>query len=415
MGTQQAVIGEYNYTWKDKVRAIGPGAVVTAGFMGPGTITTCTVAGASFGYALLWTVLFATIATIILQGMAARLGIITKEGLGEAIVKYSGSPLIGKASALLVGASITIGGMAYISGDLTGSAMGLSTITGIERRYIAPVIGCCVLALVCKGSYAILEKVLMTLLSVMGFVFLTTMILAKPPIGEIFQGFIPSLPQGSLLLAIALIGTTIVPYNFFIHATSARLRWSHPAQLELSHWDLCLAIGLGGLITAAIMITSGTLMLGHVVESAADLSIQLEPLLGSAAKFFLSIGLFCAGMSVAIATPLGVSYTLAGLFGWEYNVNDKRFKMANAAVLMVGIVISALGLKPISLILVAQVVNGIILPVVVVFLVVITSSRKMLGEFANDPLQKALGCGIALITIGLGGSSLFSVIRSFFS
>lgn len=405
---------ERKYTWKEKLKAIGPGAMVTASFIGPGTVTTCTRAGASFGYSLLWTVLFAIISTIILQEMAAKLGVITQEGLGEAIVKNFENPILKTLSIILVGGSVSLGGMAYISGDLTGSAMGLSTIIGIDSSIIGPLIGLFVLALVWKGSFKILEKVLMILVSVMAVIFITTMIMAKPDFTEVVKGFSFNIPKGGIFMVISLIGTTIVPYNFFIHAASAKKHWSHPSQLELSKWDLYLSITLGGFITAAILITSGTLMRGVPVTSAADLSIQLEPLLGSFSKYFLSMGLFCAGLSAAISTPLGVSYTLAGLLGWKYDTSDKRFKMTNLIVVLVGIIVSGTGFNPLSLILVAQVLNGIILPVIVVYLVLVTSNNKFLGKYVNSSTQKVLGWVVAIISILLGGRSLISAIAEIF-
>jgi len=268
------------YTWKDKVKAIGPGAVITASFIGPGTITVCTKAGAGFGYALLWTVIFATISTIVLQEMAARLGIITQEGLGEAVVKTFDNPILKKLSMVLVGFSIVSGCVAYIAGDLAGTALGLTTMIGGKSNVVAPLMGLIILALVYKGSFKVLEKLLTILVGLMAVIFVTTMIVAKPDLSNIFTGFMPTIPHKSLFTVIAIIGTTIVPYNFFIHAASAKNTWKNADELELSKWDIYFSISMGGLITAAIIITSATLMRGMSIQSAADLSVQLEPLLG---------------------------------------------------------------------------------------------------------------------------------------
>ena len=404
-----------NYTWKDKLKAIGPGAMVTASFIGPGTVTTCTRAGASFGYALLWTVLFSVIATILLQEMSAKLGIVTQNGLGEAIAKQFENPTFRKLSILLVGGSITLGCASYISGDLSGTALGVSTMIGLPTKTIGPIIGLIVFALVYIGSPKLLEKLLTGLVIVMAVVFVTTMFVAKPDMGKVFGGFIPTVPKGSLIYIISLIGTTVVPYNFFLHATSARLNWSHPDELELSKWDTYVSISVGGLITAAILITSATLMSGVTVKSAADMAIQLEPLLGSWSKLFMSIGLFAAGFSSAVATPLGASYTLAGLLGWKYDNSDKRFRNVNLIIVAIGTIVSGLGLNPLTIILVAQALNGIILPIVVIYLVYITSSEKQVGQYKNTTLQKWLGAAVALVTVVLGGSSLLDALKSFAS
>lgn len=392
--------------------AIGPGAMITASFIGPGTVTTCTRTGASYGYALLWTVVFSIIATIVLQEMSARLGVVSRLGLGEAIAKQFKNPKLSAFSIALVGISITLGCAAYISGDLSGSAMGISTILGVESRLIGPIIGCIVLFIVYKGSFKILERLLTSLVVVMAIVFITTMFVAKPDLGEVMKGLVPTIPKGGLMMVISLIGTTIVPYNFFIHSSSAKENWPSEDMLELSKWDTIISIGVGGLITAAILITSGTLMRGITVTSAADLSIQLEPLLGSWAKIFLSIGLFAAGLSSAIATPLGASYTLAGLLGWKYSHEDKRFRNVNIAIVLVGIIVSGTGFSPLTIILVAQALNGIILPIVVIYLVIVTCNKKLLGEHTNGPIGIILGVAIGIITIILGASALISAIQS---
>ena len=396
------------YTWKDKIKAIGPGAVITASFIGPGTVASCTRAGADFGYTLLWTVLFSTIATIVLQEMSARLGIVTQNGLGEAIANTFENSKLKKISIWLVGISIVSGCAAYIAGDLAGTALGLSTLIEVKTNILAPIIGVIVLGLVYKGSFKMLERLLTILVALMAIIFITTMIITKPNLNDIFSGtFIPAVPENGILMVIAIIGTTIVPYNFFIHTASAKNTWKNPDELELY-----FSISTGGLITAAILITSAVTMRGVMVKTAADLAIQLEPLLGKYAKYCLSLGIFAAGLSSAIATPLGASYTLAGLFGWKYDNSDNRFKITNILIVLMGILGSATGFNPISLILSSQILNGIILPVVVIYLVYSTSQKKLLGEYRNNKFQNTIGWIVAVISLILGGSSLISALKN---
>lgn len=401
------------YTWKDKIKAIGPGAIITASFIGPGTVASCTRAGADFGYTLLWTVLFSTIATIVLQEMSARLGIVTQNGLGEAIANTFENSKFKKISIWSVGISIVSGCAAYIAGDLAGTALGLSTLIEVKTNILAPIIGVIVLGLVYKGSFKMLERLLTILVVLMAIIFVTTMIITKPNLTQIFSGtFIPTVPKDSILMVIAIIGTTIVPYNFFIHTASAKNTWKNPDELELSKWDIYFSISTGGLITAAILITSAVMMRGVIVKTAADLAIQLEPLLGKYAKYCLSLGIFAAGLSSAIATPLGASYTLAGLFGWKYDNSDNRFKITNILIVLMGILGSATGFNPISLILSSQILNGIILPVVVIYLVYSTSQKKLLGEYRNNKVQSTIGWIVAAISLILGGSSLISALKN---
>lgn len=401
------------YTFKEKLRALGPGILIVGSFIGPGTVTSATRAGATYGYALLWTVIFSTIAVIVLQEMAARLGIVTQSGLAEGLVKeLSDKPVIKWFMIILVSSAIILGGIAYMGGDLTGTAIGLSTITGIPSNIIAPIWGLCILVLINMGdAIKSLETLLSICVSIMAIVFVATMIIVKPDIGELLMGCIPIVPKGAILECVAMIGTTIVPYNMFIHAISAKKTWHSPEELPLSRFDISVSMTVGGIITGAIMITAATVMRGFTVQSAADMAIQLEPLLGSFAKTFLSLGLVAAGISSAVITPLGVSYVLAGLFNWEMDKSDKRFFYTNIAIVVFGIFVAATGFNPLAIIIVAQAVNGLCLPITVISLVYITSRSRVLGKYKNGPVGIFLGIAIGIITLIIGVSSIMSLVK----
>ena len=388
------------YTLKDKCKALGPGILVVGSFIGPGTITSATRAGATYGYALLWTVIFSVIAVIVMQEMAARLGIVTQNGLAEELVKeLSDRPPLKWAMIILVASAIVLGGVAYMGGDLTGTAIGISSLTGIPSNIVAPIWGIGVLILINIGdAVKTLEKLLSVCVSVMAIVFVVTMIIVKPDLGELLMGAVPNVPQNAIMTCVAMIGTTVVPYNMFIHATSARKTWHNPEELPLARFDVTISMIIGGIITGAVMITAGTVMRGMTVSSAADMAVQLEPLLGSFSKPFLSIGLISAGVSSAVVTPLGVSYVLAGLFKWKMDKTDKRFFATNIIVVVIGIIVSATGYNPISIIMMAQAVNGIFLPIIVIALVFITSRTRVLGQYKNSLLRNLLG-GCVAITV----------------
>ena len=399
------------YTLKDKCKALGPGILVVGSFIGPGTITSATRAGATYGYALLWTVIFSVIAVIVMQEMDARLGIDTQIGLAEELVKeLSDRPPLKWAMIILVASAIVLGGVAYMGGDLTGTAIGISSLTGIPSNIVAPIWGIGVLILINIGdAVKTLEKLLSVCVSVMAIVFVVTMIIVKPDLGELLMGAVPNVPQNAIMTCVAMIGTTVVPYNMFIHATSARKTWHNPEELPLARFDVTISMIIGGIITGAVMITAGTVMRGMTVSSAADMAVQLEPLLGSFSKPFLSIGLISAGVSSAVVTPLGVSYVLAGLFKWKMDKTDKRFFATNIIVVVIGIIVSATGYNPISIIMMAQAVNGIFLPIIVIALVFITSRTRVLGQYKNSLLRNLLGGCVAIISLVIGISSVMSL------
>lgn len=399
------------YTLKEKCKALGPGILVVGSFIGPGTITSATRAGATYGYALLWTIIFSVIAVVVMQEMAARLGIVTQNGLAEELVKeLSDRPPLKWAMIALVSSAIVLGGVAYMGGDLTGTAIGISSLIGVPSNIVAPLWGIGVLILINIGdAVKTLEKLLGVCVSIMAIVFVITMIIVKPDLGELLRGAVPNVPPNAIMTCVAMIGTTVVPYNMFIHATSARKTWHNPEELPLARFDITVSMIIGGIITGAVMITAGTVMRGMTVTSAADMAVQLEPLLGNLSKPFLSIGLIAAGVSSAVVTPLGVSYVLAGLFNWKMDKSDKRFFATNIIVVIIGILVSATGYNPISIIMMAQAVNGIFLPIIVIALIFITSRTRVLGAYKNSLIRNLLGGCVAIISLIIGISSVVSL------
>ncbi len=403
---------EKQFTLKEKLGALGPGFLIVGSFIGPGTVTSSTKAGADYGFQLFWCIIFSVIAVIVMQGMAARLGIVTQMGLAQNLVKdFENRPVLRNLLCGLVAVAITIGGFAYMSGDLTGTAIGISALTGISARIIAPVWGFCILLLLSFAGDALkyLEKLLGACVIIMAVVFLVTMFVVKPDLGKLLAGCVPNIPKGGLMTCLSLIGTTVVPYNMFLHAASAKRTWHSTDDLPLCRFGTNIPMIIGGIVTGAIMVTAATVMLGMPVRNAMDMSIQLEPTLGTFAKPFMAIGLVAAGVSSAVCTPMGVSYVLAGLFGWKTNRSDKRYTVTNFLVLITGIIVAGMGFNPIALIMAAQMVNGVVLPVVVGVTIYLTASRRIMGEFANSTLENVLGTAIFIISLILGVSSIISL------
>lgn len=399
------------YSLAEKIKAVGPGILVVGSFIGPGTVTSATRAGANFGYTLLWSVIFSVIAVIVMQEMSARLGIVTHNGIAEELVKETrDTPILRWCGVTLVSLAITLGGVAYMGGDLTGTALGISTLTGIPTKIIAPLWGLGVLVLVNIGdAIKSLEKLLGVCVGTMAFVFVVSMIIVQPNWGEVLLSAIPNMPAGGAMTSVALIGTTVVPYNMFIHATSARKTWHSPDQIPLAKFDVNVSMVIGGIITAAILITAGTVMKGMTVSSATDMAVQLQPLLGNFAIPFLALGLVAAGVSSAVVTPLGVSYVLAGLFGWEMDKTDRRFFWTNIIVIVFSIIVAGTGFNPLSIIIMAQAVNGVFLPIIVFTVIYMTSRKRVMGKHTNTILQNIIGCCVGIISLVIGVSSIVSL------
>ncbi|ACT57876.1 Nramp family divalent metal transporter [Hirschia baltica] len=395
---------------------IGPGALVAAAFIGPGTVTACTLAGANFGYALVWALLFATIATIILQDMSARLGAGAKLGLGEALMQNAKSPALKIASAILVFAALAIGNAAYEAGNLAGGALGIEAIFGEaspDRRIFILALAALAAGLLLHGKYKLLERILVMLVLIMSAAFLIAAIMVRPDFRALFNGLIPSIPEGGLLTAIALIGTTIVPYNLFLHAAAARERWHGENDVQSARTDTLVSIGLGGLVSILILTTAAATMFGSdlVVSNAADLARSIEPAFGEAAKYLVGTGLLAAGLTSSITAPMATAYVVTEI--WPQNDESKRktiFRATSLIVLATGVIFSVSGIKPISLILIAQTANGLLLPIIATFLLMVMNRKALLGQYANSLSSNIAGAIVLLVTLGLG---LRGIARAF--
>jgi manganese transport protein len=399
-----------------RLRNLGPGLLVTAAFIGPGTVTTASVAGASTGYALLWAIVFSIIATIVLQEMSARLGVVSREGLGEALRTTFDNPAIKFAAIVLVVAAIAFGNAAFETGNVTGAALGLETLSGVSPQIWAVIVGIAAFALLLSGAYKVIERVLVALVIVMSVVFILTAVIVIRPgdVGNILAGaFVPSIPDGALITVVALIGTTVVPYNLFLHASSVQEKWpeSVPTREALveSRSDTTISIVLGGIITVAILATGAAAFFGTGTEitDAGQMAEQLEPLLGAFAKYFFAIGILAAGVTSAITAPLAAAYATSGALGWERNLRSMRFRTVWAVVLVVGTVLAALGTNPVAAIVFAQAANGVLLPFVAVFLLFVMNRSDLLGEYRNGTVANVLGGIIVLFAAVLGVRTIY--------
>ena len=400
-----------------KLPQIGPAFFITAAFIGPGTVITASIAGANYGFALLWALLFSVIATLILQEMTARLGIVTQQGLGENIRLACQKPLLRVLAVALVLSAIVVGSGAYQSGNISGASLGLvslfeslGTTVPYAQSLFPLVIGVVAFFLLISGSYKFIEKALIILVALMSCAFIITFLLTKPNVSDLLSGLlIPIIPDGATLTVIALIGTTIVPYNLFLHAASVSKKWSSVSQLPEARKDLYISIPLGGLISMAILSTAATAFFGSQVtlNSAADLAPALQPLFGDLASIFIGVGLFAAGISSAVTAPLAAAFALSGILNLNKALDSKSFKAIWITVLILGVLGASLGYKPIAIIWFAQVANGILLPIITIFLLWIMNT-SLLGDYKNNLGQNILGLLVVFVSILLSGRSLMS-------
>ena len=384
---------------------LGPGILITAAFIGPGTLTVCTIVGVNSGMLLLWAILFSVIITIISQNIVAKISWETKKGLAQVLLENSKTPLKKWSLIILLISAIFFGNSAYEAGNITGAKIGLQQI--IESKFfdltgfdILPLIICFLIsAIYLMGGSEIIKKILLVIVVLMSFSFIFAAIITKPDFLSILNGlFIPRFNVNQLTLLLSVIGTTIVPYNLFLHSALVK-NMSSVTDFKQIRMDTIISVSIGGLISLCIVMVAANSGLKSV-ESVSDLGISLSPIYGELSEYLISIGLFGAGLSSAITAPLAASYVVSECFDWKQREN--RSKYIFLFVLITGTIFSSLGLNPIVIIQLAQIFNGLLLPIIGLFLLLLVTSNKLKGYFKNQILIKTCLTFIIVFYIFLG-------------
>ena len=404
---------------KKLFKNLGPGPLIAAAFIGPGTVTLCTLAGVKFGMSLLWTLLIAVLASITLQSMAVKIGIIGKKSITEALKDEISNPIIKYIIITLIFMTILIGNTAYEAGNISGAVMGLETLFGqikidfkdFSLNIHAIIIGLLAGALLWIGKYRIIERCLIGLVIIMSIAFLFTAIATRPSLLSVLSGLLSfKAPAGSLLTIIGLVGTTIVPYNLFLHAELVKEKWNDKGDLKFALKDLIIALGLGGLISLSIVITASSINATDI-NTVGDLALGLESVFGTFSRQFLAIGLFAAGITSTITAPLAAAYVVCGCFGLSTNLQSNYFKFIWLSIILFGVFFSATGLKLITIIQFAQITNGVLLPIMVGLLLWMMNKSSLLGNFKNNNLQNAIGFIIIVVSLFLSLRTLFLIFQ----
>ena len=397
------------------MRRFGPGMLVAAAFIGPGTVTTASIAGANFGFVLMWALLLSIIVTFVLQEMSSRLGIVSGLGLSEALRSSINNHFLKAFLMILIVSALGIGNAAFEVGNITGAAIGLSQISSLSISSSVLIVGILVLILLGTRIFKILEQILTVLVVIMSLLFLLTMITIEIDYSKLLRGlFIPTVTASSLLTIMALIGTTVVPYNLFLHADASKRKWKDQEvtqALNNSRADTAISIGLGGLITLAIMSTSAVAFFGSSMEiSSENLARQLEPILGSYSSYIFNFGLFVAGITSAVTAPLAASIAVTEALGWKNDPSSFRFKLVWIIILLIGLLFAYFGTKPLQAILFAQATNALLLPFLALFLFYVVNNSSLMGSHKNTITINMIALIIIMAVVLLSSYKIFLLI-----
>lgn len=352
-------------------------SVISAAFIGPGTVTTAAAAGSAYQLDLLWAVTFATIACILLQEVSGRLTIVSGLTMGQALTKKYGD----QRSAWLkffLGGPVILGCAAYEAGNILGAVSGLNLLTSIDTKLLTVLITLISVIILWTGKRNAIGWLMTFLVAMMGIAFFA--LAAERPFSffnYLQSSVVPVIPTGSELLTLGLVGTTIVPYNVFLGSGISKGQ-----TVPLMRIGLTLSVVIGGLITAAILV-AGTAVksFSTYTELAQALTESLGPLGGLA----LGVGLFAAGFSSAITSPYAASIIVSSVF----DGNKKWQRITWVLVLSTGFLFGISGIKPIPVILAVQALNGLVLPLLTAYLIllindpVIIPSRQQHSKIYN--------------------------------
>lgn len=386
-------------------------SVISAAFIGPGTVTTAAKAGADFGLPLLWALTFATIACGVLQEASARLTIASGMNLGQAIWQQAVNGGRGNLILVFVALCILSGTAAYQAGNLLGAMAGTGLFISLPPWLIVMAIGIIAATLLFIPSIKIIARILGILVAFMGIAFLVTAIAIRPSVPDVAVGLIrPTIPMnpGGGLLVLGLIGTTVVPYNLFLGSGI-----SSGQSIREMRSGLLVAIVLGGIISMAVLV-AGTAISGDFTFLA--LAGTLDPYLGGAGTIILGAGLFAAGFTSAVTAPLASAITVRSLFGnrdpqkWESG--SWRFRLVWGIILATGMAFGMAGFKPVTAIIVAQALNGLILPVIAVFLFGAINNPQIMKKRHNVLFGNILMTVVVFVSILIGMAGLIRAVAA---
>ena len=386
---------------------MGPGIIT--GFAGndAGGVTTYTAVGAHYGFEMMWLLLLSTAGLLVIQEMCARMGAVTGKGLSDLIRER-----FGVRWTIVAMLALLIANGSNIVAEYAGIAASLE-LFHVQRIVSVPITAVLIWVLVVFFSYRIVERALFVL--VLAYIaYPISALIVGPPWGEVVRdSVIPSLPigQAALIAALALVGTTITPYMQFYIQASVVDKGIDRDQYRFERVDVLLGAILTGLNGFFIVVVAGAVLhpAGIHVDSAADAAQALGPLAGQQAQLLFGVGLFGASLLAATIMPLSTSYAICEAFGWESGIS-KNFREApvfmglfTLLVVVGALIVLSPSVPLIPVILVSQNVNGLLLPIVLVFILKLAGDRRIMGDHANGRVSQWIGIGTAI------GASVLSI------
>ncbi len=404
-----------NHAGLEILKYLGPGLLITVGFIDPGNWGANLAAGAEYGYTLLWMVSLATLMLIVLQHNAAHLGIVTGLCLSEAIMKYLPRGLALPALLSAVGASA-----ATSMAELLGAAVALRMLFGIPLMVGASLTAALVLILLLSHSYKKVERWIIAFVSLIGLSFLYEMTLISPDWKEAAVSWVlPRFPAGSMVVIMSVLGAVVMPHNLFLHSEIIQSRqWNLQdekiiqKELKYEFMDTLLSMMVGWAINSAMILLAAVAFFNcgtevTELEQAKDL---LVPLLGENAANIFAVALLMAGFTSSVTSAMAGGSIMAGIVGEPYNIKDRHTRLGIISSLGLALAAIAFVTEPLQGLIYSQMLLSVQLPITMLAQVYLTSSPLVMGKYANPSSTKAVLIGLCVIVGVLNVMLLVSAV-----
>lgn len=403
------------FTGLEILKYIGPGLLVTVGFIDPGNWAANVAAGAGFGYSLLWMVTLATLMLIVLQHNAAHLGIATGLCISEAAVEH-----MRPATARTLLGSAMLAAVATALAELLGAAIALNMLFGLPIWAGTLLTTAFVAWMLYSNSYRRIERLIIGFVSLIGVSFIYELWLVDIPWAHAAKSwFTPSLPQGSIPIVMSVLGAVVMPHNLFLHSEVIQSRqWNlqdkevirHQLRYEFADTLLSMMVGWG-INSAMILVAAATFFAqGTPVDKLEQAQAMLRPILGDGAATVFALALLMAGLSSSVTAGMAGGSIFAGIFREPFDIKDSHSRLGVGLTLFPAALVILFISSPFQGLVVSQILLSVQLPLTIYLQLRLTASRKVMGEFANTPWHNAVLGGIAAVVVGLNMMLLWDTL-----
>jgi manganese transport protein len=393
---------------------LGPGFIVTVGFIDPGNFATNAQGGAEFGYQLLWVITLSTLMLILLQHMAAHIGIQTGMCMPEAVATH-----FRPAARVIYGFTAMCACVATALAEILGGAIGLQILFHIPLVIGALITSLFVVAMIWGQAYHKLEHLIIGFVSIIGFCYLAELLIVKPDWSlAAYSAVVPAVNSRSILVAMAMLGAVVMPHNIYLHSEVIQSRdWSAKDDTERAHLlryeflDTLLAMGAGWLINSSMVIVAAAVFFPNVVPtSLGDVAKTLQPLAGPLAALFFATALLCSGLSSSITAGMAGGTIFTGYLLKPTDLTSKWFRLGVALTLVPAVIIVCFGFDPLKALIISQATLSLQLPFTIIPLFLLTRSEQVMGRFRNTWRENTLIVVTGVIVVGLNLLLLYQML-----